>query len=89
MAFKPYKPAVIRGVEKRMVSDLIHYADSFKEHTGLTDTRIGREALNDANFLLDIRAGTRRLTAEKYDQLVAWFDTKLEEMGGRNGAAHS
>lgn len=81
------KPSVIRNVEERMTESLIRYADYFRHKTGISDTRIGRDALNDPSFLHDIKSGKRRLSAEKYDQMVAFFDGELQKQEARDAAS--
>jgi hypothetical protein len=57
---------------------LLRRIDRFVKRTGVSATRLGREAANDPRIVFDLRAG-RKLGAELEERLAAWLDTRQAE----------
>jgi hypothetical protein len=52
---------------------LLGRIDQHVKRTGVSATRLGREAANDPRIVFDLRAG-RKLGAELEERLAAWLD---------------
>jgi hypothetical protein len=64
-------------------SALVKRIDAHLNRTGLSATRLGREAMGDPRIVFDLRAGRKpRLETER--RLVAWLSAGQGEEEGRS-----
>jgi hypothetical protein len=54
---------------------LLRRIDQYVKRTGVSATRLGREAANDPGIVFDLRAG-RKLRAELEQRLAVWLDAR-------------
>jgi hypothetical protein len=71
---------VLRGADERIQKDLEDYIARFQEVTGISDHVISKAATGDCGYLLKWRRGERKVTAPKYDTIVAYMDSKIAEI---------
>lgn len=69
---------IAKGFRKRV--------DDFLSASGMSPTRLGREAVNDPNIIFDIRKNRRQLTIETADRILSFI--KNHQEGGANGGEH-
>ena len=56
------------------IQHIIHLADSFIEHTGMSHWQIGLQAAGSAKFFRDLKEGTRNgCTIATYNRVIQWF----------------
>ena len=63
------------GMEDTLRQNLLSCAARYAEAMGLGDGTVGAYAAGDWRFFERLRAG-KTFTAKKYDEVMAWFDTK-------------
>jgi hypothetical protein len=63
-------------------SPLLRWIEYHLKRTGVSATRLGREAANDPRIVFDLRAG-RKLGAELEERLAAWLDARQGEKESR------
>jgi hypothetical protein len=60
-------------MKKSPAEKVIDAVNKFQAKTGLSDTTIGREAIEDSTVIPGLRAGTRRMFPETADKLMTWL----------------
>jgi len=68
---------IIRDAEKRLKEDLLRYAETFVEITGIKVSNLGRLVLKDGSFMSEVGLGKRQLTPRQYDKLITFMDAEL------------